>query len=313
MNPPARKSTTKSQRKSPRKASAASRDGKLSALDARNFRAIALESLRVKVHLHLLLWLGGEFQNSVPHQIFIAAWGDFPDGRIEYDVVSAIPLVRTGHFTSGDIAPVIRDLFAKWSENGSSPIGMQFRDGVRLPLQHADAAERAELRAFRLMHSAAVHGITDARGKQNCLYMFLNEDPGVSTSTLENLRVLLPFVDAASRRVAHLPNRENEIEPAAEPAAVQDAEPELSGRELHIMDWVRAGKTNHEIGLILDISAFTVKNHLQRIFRKLDVTNRAQAVSRYQQLRKGSAETAAKDVKAERGGSRQRRLATEKS
>jgi DNA-binding CsgD family transcriptional regulator len=29
----------------------------------------------------------------------------------------------------------------------------------------------------------------------------------------------------------------------------------------------------------LDISAFTVKNHVQRVFKKLNVSNRAQAVS----------------------------------
>jgi DNA-binding CsgD family transcriptional regulator len=47
---------------------------------------------------------------------------------------------------------------------------------------------------------------------------------------------------------------------------------------------VRNGKTNFEIGMILDISAFTVKNHLQRIFRKLDVVNRAQAVAKLSKM-----------------------------
>ena len=55
----------------------------------------------------------------------------------------------------------------------------------------------------------------------------------------------------------------------------------MTERELQIMQWVEMGKTNQEIGVILDISTFTVKNHLQRIFKKLDVYNRAQAVSRF--------------------------------
>ena len=54
------------------------------------------------------------------------------------------------------------------------------------------------------------------------------------------------------------------------------------------IDYVRAylpadegsGKTNDEIGSILDISTFTVKNHLQRIFKKIDVVNRSQAVAK---------------------------------
>jgi len=41
------------------------------------------------------------------------------------------------------------------------------------------------------------------------------------------------------------------------------------------------GKTNLEIAAALDISPFTVKNHVQRIFRKIGVTNRTQAAARY--------------------------------
>jgi len=59
-------------------------------------------------------------------------------------------------------------------------------------------------------------------------------------------------------------------------------------REVDIMEWVRKGKTNQEIGMILDISAFTVKNHVQRIFKKLDVVNRAQAVAKIETMRNGS-------------------------
>jgi len=58
----------------------------------------------------------------------------------------------------------------------------------------------------------------------------------------------------------------------------------LSERESQIMDWVAMGKTNSEIGCILNISAFTVKNHMQRIFQKLNVFNRAQAVSKLSKL-----------------------------
>jgi len=43
---------------------------------------------------------------------------------------------------------------------------------------------------------------------------------------------------------------------------------------------VRAGKTNQEIGDILFISQNTVKSHLKRIFTKLNVTTRAQAVGK---------------------------------
>ena len=54
----------------------------------------------------------------------------------------------------------------------------------------------------------------------------------------------------------------------------------LSGREVQVLNWVRNGKTNQEIAMILDISPLTVKNHMQKILRKLNVSNRAQAVAK---------------------------------
>jgi len=55
----------------------------------------------------------------------------------------------------------------------------------------------------------------------------------------------------------------------------------LTLREIDVMQWLRIGKTNYEIGCILDISAFTVKNHLHRIFRKLAVANRTHAIAEF--------------------------------
>ena len=49
---------------------------------------------------------------------------------------------------------------------------------------------------------------------------------------------------------------------------------QLSRREREVMHWVAEGKSNDEIGIILGISAHTVKNHLDKTFRKLGVDNR---------------------------------------
>ncbi len=264
-----------------------------SAIGSHSFEQIARESLRVTGHLQLLFWLQGEFQRSVPHQIFVAAWGDLSSGLMQYDLVSAIPSVRTDNVTHEDLSPLIGGLFSKWVENGTTPIGASFDGGLRLG---PEAEEREELKAFQAMQSALVHGIRDARSEEDCLYVFLGTDPVIARSALENLRVLLPFVDAASRRVAQLPNQTPEVPQLAQLAATEaPTDFGLSGRELEIMDWVRKGKTNLEIGMILDISTFTVKNHLQRIFRKLNVTNRAQAVSRLQPQAESHEEATAAD------------------
>jgi transcriptional regulator EpsA len=54
----------------------------------------------------------------------------------------------------------------------------------------------------------------------------------------------------------------------------------ITGREKQILTWVREGLSNQEIGEQLGISALTVKNHIQKILRKLSAANRAQAVAK---------------------------------
>jgi DNA-binding NarL/FixJ family response regulator len=71
------------------------------------------------------------------------------------------------------------------------------------------------------------------------------------------------------------------------PLTVSDAPADgaLSEREVEILHWVREGKSNHEIGMVLSISPLTVKNHIQRILKKLGASNRTQAVSKAMSLR----------------------------
>jgi DNA-binding CsgD family transcriptional regulator len=51
----------------------------------------------------------------------------------------------------------------------------------------------------------------------------------------------------------------------------------LSIREREVLSWVREGKSNAEIAIILGMSTYTVKDHLKQIFRKLGVDNRTAA------------------------------------
>ncbi|WP_292918534.1 helix-turn-helix transcriptional regulator [Nitrosomonas sp.] len=53
----------------------------------------------------------------------------------------------------------------------------------------------------------------------------------------------------------------------------------LSKRELEVLGWVARGKTNPEIGQILNISRRTVQKHLEHVYLKLGVENRMAAVA----------------------------------
>jgi len=55
---------------------------------------------------------------------------------------------------------------------------------------------------------------------------------------------------------------------------------ELTSREAQVLLWISRGKSNREIGEILNISPRTVNKHLEQVFVKLGVENRASAAAR---------------------------------
>jgi two-component system NarL family response regulator len=55
--------------------------------------------------------------------------------------------------------------------------------------------------------------------------------------------------------------------------------PELTARELEVLQQIVAGKSNAEIGTVLFITEATVKAHVNSILGKLDVSDRTQAVT----------------------------------
>lgn len=55
---------------------------------------------------------------------------------------------------------------------------------------------------------------------------------------------------------------------------------QLTTRELEVLDSMRRGLTNRDIGTALDISEHTVKAHVKAILQKLEAADRAEAVGR---------------------------------
>jgi two-component system NarL family response regulator len=72
----------------------------------------------------------------------------------------------------------------------------------------------------------------------------------------------------------------NHVSPAAASRLAQRAAagPGLSRREIEVLRAVAAGRTNREIGALLGIGEGTVKTHVLRIYDKLGVRDRTEAV-----------------------------------
>jgi DNA-binding NarL/FixJ family response regulator len=58
----------------------------------------------------------------------------------------------------------------------------------------------------------------------------------------------------------------------------------VSERELQVLQLLAAGRSNKEIAGALDVSPNTVKTHVAKLFEKLDVRRRTEAISRAREL-----------------------------
>lgn len=251
------------------------------------FLRVVHGSLAVRRHEELFQWLRDDVQILLPHEILIAAWGDFSLGIIHLDVISQLPGMRTVEVDKQNLSPLLLKLFARWAESKRSPLVVSFIDeGASLGVA-GDETNFCHL--ITHMRTSLIQGIKDERGRQDCLYVMLSpQHRGFDRHAVQSMELLLPYIDMALRQVSHLPvqcpdpsvlKAELDQDGTSSPSGSDGNIFHLSQREIEIMHWVQLGKTNVEIGLILDISSFTVKNHLQRIFRKINVMNRAQAVS----------------------------------
>ena len=252
--------------------------------DLVRYYALISEVFGVRRHIDLMRWLQGDVQHYLPHDILVAAWGDFHLGLIHYDIVSSMEGVRSENAMSEAITPLLTGLFNRWIVQDRKPFTLKVSEGGFTWDNEATPGPIGD--AMRTMRSSLIHGISDQRGRHDCLYVLfskrLQRDPIERTA----LKFILPYIDNALRQVELLPNQYTASAKSALKSEAQDTQADTEGspltdREAEIMKWVAMGKTNGEIGSILDVSSFTIKNHMQRIFKKLDVFNRAQAVAAF--------------------------------
>ncbi|MEP6877583.1 MAG: XrtB/PEP-CTERM-associated transcriptional regulator EpsA [Nitrosospira sp.] len=250
-----------------------------SAEDAERYFQIIQEGMAVRRHYDFLIWLQGEIQHYLPHEIMLAAWGDFNSNLIRYDIVSALLGVRTDYANMESLSPLLQGLFNRWIELDKVPYALSVGESGFL-LEDEERGLQCPLGgALQSMRSILIHGISDERGRHDCLYLIFSSRKTLDTSMVNTIEVLLPYIDSALGRITPLPYCDH---PA--PALQNIEDYGLSNREMEILNYVRMGKTNSEIAAVLGISIFTVKNHLQNIFKKLDVYNRIQAVSKIAQI-----------------------------
>jgi transcriptional regulator EpsA len=248
----------------------------LSIEDAERLSRVIQSSLSVAQPVQYLLWLQGEVQHFIPHQVLIVGRGNFLTGELRYDVV-VLPGVVTRPFSPRETTPFLRQLYKRWVAGGRAPLVATSSPTGGLTNGEGTFAEDIPT-GMTQVRTLLAHGSKDDRRRRDCLCVALHAQSDVAVGPTAALEILFPHIDNVLRRVSRPDKRRHR------PSALSLEPPpgaNLSPRELEILEWVGKGKTNQEIALILDISPYTVKNHLQHIFRKLDVLNRAQAVGKF--------------------------------
>jgi len=231
------------------------------------------KSFTIQKHVDFFKWLQGSVSQILPHDVLVATWGDFATGDLNFDVSSNIEDIRTQKLIDapGVFTYLMSNLHQRWIDNGERWFRINFFDAAGINTQSPTAFTRKLIG----MNSLLVYGVRDTRGKNDCIYVFFDKAREFQVQH-SILGLLMPHVDAALRRVESMET------PVAEVDLIGELHlGGLSEREHEILHWVKIGKTNFEIGMILSISPNTVKNHLKRIFQKLDVSCRAQAVAKY--------------------------------
>ncbi|MEC5217721.1 transcriptional regulator EpsA [Actimicrobium sp. GrIS 1.19] len=235
----------------------------------------AIESaMHVRKRRQFFLWTQGQFQGLLPHEIMVCIQFGSGDQVLHVECLNGVML-----------DPVALDLLCNPTDGLAVRVANHCRAEERLPCvisanghaaTHPLSRFRAELDSRKLGH-AMVHATERLLGGSSFFALFtLPKAPDVRQTFFFEL--LLPHLHLALLRLL------SSID--AEGAAItRDSPRPVTNRGIDILRWVKEGKSNYEIGMILGISELTVKSHLQKIYKKLNVQNRVQAVSRCIALR----------------------------
>jgi transcriptional regulator EpsA len=232
-------------------------------------------SLRVHARAHFFSWTQGLLQSLIRHELLICTLchGKPPAFRADgFSMTSPDPsLVSDMFMRDTSVAPA---LLKAWEERRYQPVAFEVGTAAGCPIPNgAFSRELERLGATQLLS----HGVHDADGRTLSLFTFACRPGSIAARQIYLAQLLAPAMHAAWVRtqVTRTPGSSDK---AASPSV-------LTVRELDILKWIYLGKSNFEIGAILKISPLTVKNHVQKILRKLNVVNRTQAIGKALELR----------------------------
>lgn len=249
-----------------------STSARLSHYDLEHFVVTVETSLKINKRSQFFLWSQGALQGFIPHETLVCAYGDIERMKCTFETFSGAVLDDNFEQAVGDPANgMLPHIMDDWLRGGRVP-WLHTQDGED---QEGRRQLLADLKRSGFGHVAA-HGF--AHGEYGTFMAFVQLKTPPTQRCAYLMELLLPYVHTALHRVM-ASERSGKADDSSSIITL------LSKREIQVLYWVKNGKTNRDIGQILNINPPTVKNHVQNIMRKLNVANRAQAVGKSATLR----------------------------
>jgi DNA-binding CsgD family transcriptional regulator len=199
----------------------------------------------------------------IPHGTLLAVLGEF---TFEHLTIRHCILVRYPEWAFAQIPKAInvreRPVIKRW---------IKTTDPVIVDVEH-DAAllserELFEIQAFGLGR-IAVHGVPDLSYHMGSYFSFAQVNPDMDRAVLsQRLAMICPLLHIALTRVFRQAK-------GAEMAAY-----DLTAIERDLLMWLAAGRSNQEMAQLRHRSLSTVRNQLEKLYAKLGVSTRAEAVA----------------------------------
>lgn len=225
-------------------------------------------ALRIRRRHQLFVWAQGVLQSVMRHELLVCALVGGTPGEDDCEVVAAVdfPAARLAAVRGAGCGLAGR-LAALWRAGDFRPMLIS----RRATINGRTSAILETLEQLGLDNLAA-HGILDRNGAAAAFFCFAQLPEPIEDRQASAVELLVPYLYDAFMRVRL--DRDPKRDPRVLPPAV------LSEREVEILRCLQSGRTNIEIGQVLGISPLTVKNHVQRILRKLRAQNRTEAVAK---------------------------------
>ena len=226
-------------------------------------------AVKIKKRPGFFSWVQGVFQGVIAHEVLVCALPHPCARGLRFDWLGSYPIAeeRFGELCRAD-GGLLHGLLGAWEQGGRVPLLL----GGTLT---ADAATKVLVEALQRLDltNAMAHGLPGLHGHPAAFFAFFQLPSIPSAREARMLELFVPYLHAAWLCA----NCDRSAPAGAHSAAAREI---LTTREVEILNWVERGKSNNEIAQILNISHLTVKNHVQKILRKLNVQNRAQAVAK---------------------------------